>query len=111
MSKLPVVAGLFALSFLLAGGVLLGRRLARSARERAWKRSPGRAPQNPWHVSRFDEIEDVLHGVRCHCGGTLVPLSEGSIVGADGTLRVAHAECLRCEADHYLYFDVSEVRH
>lgn len=111
MSKVPVVPGLFVLSFLVAGGVLLGRRFARKAREQAWTKTPGRAPENPWHVERYDEIDQKLHGVRCHCGGTLVPLSEGSVVGPDGTLRVAHAECLRCETDHYLYFDVSEVRH
>ncbi len=111
MSRLPVVPGLLVLSAVAAGGFLLGRRFARKAREKAWEDAPGRSPENPVHVTRFDEIDQVLHGVRCHCGGTLVPLSEGSVVGPDGTLRVAHAECLRCEADLHLYFDVTEVRH
>lgn len=111
MSRFPIVPGLLVLAAAVAGGFILGKKYTKRARERAWKASPGRTPENPVHVTGFDEIDQVLHGVRCHCGGTLVPLSEGSIVGPDGTLRVAHAECLRCEADHHLYFDVSEVRH
>lgn len=106
-----LIPGLFGLTALLAGGVMLGRRLSRKAREKAWRAAPGRTPDNPFAVTQFDELDDMVHGTRCWCGGLLVPLSEGSVAGPEGTIRVAHAECVRCEADHHLYFDVSQIRH
>lgn len=111
MPRIPLIPALFAGAALVTGGVLLGRRLSKRAREKAWKKAPGRSPERPVYIERFDELDETLRQTRCWCGGHLVHLSEGAVQGPSGTVRVAHAECVRCEADHHLYFDVTGIRH
>jgi hypothetical protein len=103
---------------LLLGGVALfavsavfRRRLLARARDAAWRAEPGRSPENPLRIETFGEIDAAMAALRCPCGGTVVPLSEASLARPEGTIRVAHGECLRCESDLHLYFDLEALRH
>ncbi|RMG15697.1 MAG: hypothetical protein D6729_12215 [Deltaproteobacteria bacterium] len=106
-----ILAGLLGGAALVAGGVVLGRSLARRARERAWRRAPGRSPRNPVRVRCFDEIDAAVDAARCWCGGRLRLRAEAGRQGPAGAVRVARAECRACGVVHFLFFDLSEVRH
>lgn len=62
-------------------------------------------------MTEIDEVEEVIGGSHCHCGGRLEPLRSGDEMGVDGTVRVARARCRACGAEHDLFFDLREVRH
>ena len=109
MRRIPLVPGLLAMGAFIAGGALLGTRLARKLRRQTWEARPGRSPERPLRVTDFDEVEEVIGGTRCWCGGILE--TEGPELEADGSMRVARSRCRKCNSEHDLYFDLREVRH
>ncbi len=109
MRRIPLVPGLLALGAVVTGAALLGRRLARKLRRETWEARPGRSPERPLRVTDFDEVDEVIGGTRCWCGGRLK--TEGAELESDGTVRVARSICSECQTEHDLYFDLREVRH
>lgn len=83
------------------------RWIVRQSEARRRLALPGRAPNNPISVLRYDEIDATVSTERCECGGPLRTKSEG---GTE-TFRVVHTECPRCEEITDLFFDISGIRH
>ncbi|MDF1565467.1 MAG: hypothetical protein P1V51_20690 [Deltaproteobacteria bacterium] len=111
MRRIPLLPGLLALGGAIVGGAILGSRLARKLRRQTWEARPGRSPERPWRVTDFDEVEEVIGGTRCHCGGVLESPQGASELEPEGTMRVARSRCQQCGSEHELYFDLREVRH
>lgn len=78
---------------------------------RAQRKRPGATIHLPVPVSRFDEIDAVLQGRRCRCGGGFDMAGETSRVVGERRFRVARLVCVECERDELLYFDVTAVFH
>src|SRR5690348_15846319 len=98
------MAGLiFVLAIGLALVALLVRR-TRSARRRQTARAmPGRSPERPLAVQRFDEMDEAVERTRCACGGRASFVSEASVEVGGGRLRVVHARCNDCDDDVDLF--------
>ncbi|HUI26625.1 MAG TPA: hypothetical protein VL403_11125 [Candidatus Kryptonia bacterium] len=99
-----MIATLFALTALTAVAVL-GWRRARAWREQATR--PGRSERTAISITDYGEIDAVVLGERCRCGGRFAIRGEGS----RGQLRVVRLECHSCARERVVYFDVREVRH
>ena len=101
----------FAAAIFLTIAVLLARRWRRRRQRQAVLDLPGRRPHNALRVSRFDAIDAAVSAARCQCGGRLSTLSEGSRPTDTGSVRVVHCECLLCEEEADLFFELFEVLH
>ena len=99
-----MIGVLFALTALTAVGVV-GWRRARAWRQEASR--PGRSEETAISITDYGEIDSVVLGERCRCGGRFAIRGEGS----RNSLRVVHLECLNCERERVVYFDVRGVRH
>lgn len=101
----------FAMAIFLTIAILLGRRWRRRRQRQAVLDQPGRRPKSALRVSRFDEIDAAVSAARCYCGGRLSTLSEGSRPTDTGSVRVVHCECLLCEEEVDLFFELFDVLH
>ena len=93
----------------LAAVVAVGVR--RWQRVRVARRRPGATIHRPVAVRRFDEIDAVLQGRTCWCGGSFVLSGETSRAVGNRRFRVARLVCNECERDELMYFDVTAVFH
>ena len=111
MRRIKLLHGLLAMGAMVVGGALLGGRLSHKLRRKTWSDRPGRSPGRPMRVTDFDEVDAVIGGTRCWCGGVLEPISTGSQMDTEGSTRIARSRCRGCGTEHELYFDLREVRH
>jgi len=102
---ISLIMGIVVLAAVIAVGV---RKLQKA---RATRRRPGATIHLPVAVSRFDEIDDVLRGRRCWCGGSCAVAGETSRAVGQRRFRVARLVCTECERDELLYFDVTAAFH
>jgi hypothetical protein len=101
---ITIVLGIAALVALV---VVAWRALQQHLAERA---RPGASPDGAIPVRDFGDIDFIIHQQNCSCGGRLSLRGEGPISG-DRPTRVATLECLQCERERRIYFDLSELRH
>lgn len=101
----------FTLAALAALAIVGGRKARRALRRRRLLAGPGFAPERPFYVEGYDDVDVLVTRVRCPgCDkGRLTSLGEGHTSGPSGPLVKVRAECLRCEERTSLYFDVSGV--
>jgi len=99
-----MIGTLFALTALTAV-IVVGWRRARAWRQQATR--PGGSERTAIPITDYGEIDAVVLGERCRCGGRFSIRGEGS----RGALRVVHLECHGCERERVVYFDVRGVRH
>ncbi len=92
-------------------GVMTHRRAAKRRAQEAWRSKPGCRPEMPLKVARFDEMDDFVHAQRCHCGGSCVLRSEGSLSAGAVAMRVVRGECDRCEEEMSFFFELPEIEH
>jgi hypothetical protein len=71
--------------------------------------SPGGSAATAIVVRSFDGMDDWMSNSRCSCRGALVSLGEDSIERDGRRLRIVHAECIRCEQERSVFFDVTRV--
>jgi hypothetical protein len=82
------------------------RNLQRVRRERS---RPGATAGNAITVRRFDEIDASVSGRRCRCGGKLRLSGESSSESGGRRLRLVRLQCLECDRNHTVHFDVTEI--
>ncbi len=99
------LALIVALSF--AGWRLARRRLL----ARKLRMLPGGSADTAKKVGGFKEIDAEIERRRCHCGGRMKSLGEGTAGDQDRRVRVVRVECDSCEEQGYLYFDVTAAYH
>ena len=92
---------------LLAAVVAVGTK--RWQRTRAARRRPGATIHLPVAVSSFDEIDAVVVGRRCVCGGWLALSGETSRAVGERRYRVVRLVCGECGREELVYFDVTAV--
>jgi hypothetical protein len=97
---------LLALTIIAAVGVLGMRRWQRT---RTRRRQPGVTIYRPIVVGSFDEIDAVLQGRTCWCGGICTSAGETSRSIGDRRYRIARVVCPECEREQFLYFDVTQA--
>ena len=102
---------MFVVAIVLTLSVLGSRRWKASRRRRAVRAQAGRNPDVPLPIDRFDTIDATVSAARCHCGGRLSVISEGSLSLGARAARVVHSECAVCEEVHDFFFDLSGVTH
>ena len=91
--------------------VMTTRIWTRRRRRGAWAEQPGRSAHNVLEVVRFDEMDETVRAERCHCGGRLSVVSEGSQTVDGQQLRVIRADCRDCDQDLYFFFKIRKVLH
>ena len=106
-----MLALLFVLAIAAVLAVWIGRRVVRRRGRQQVHSLPGRSPEHPLPFERFDEIDAHVSRSRCHCGGRLSVVSEGSRTWGTQSVRVVHCECVLCEQTHDLFFEQSAVLH
>jgi hypothetical protein len=100
-----LLIGIAVLAAVLAAG------MRRYQRARAARRRPGATIHMPVTVSSFDEIDAVVQGRTCWCGGFLAVAGETSRAAGERRFRIARLVCNQCERDELMYFDVTAVFH
>lgn len=60
-------------------------------------------------VDSFDEVDEHIHARECPCGGRYSIRGEGTRVIGVQRYRVVRVECMRCERDASVYFDVTQL--
>lgn len=98
-------------ALVVAMGTLGGRMVRRRLISRRARRALGRSPAKPWELASFHELNTGIGASRCHCGGQLHVLGEGSRSTPHGELRVVRSECVVCEDEVDIFFRVAELRH
>jgi hypothetical protein len=92
----------------LVAVVAVGLRSWRRGRERVL---PGRSPGSAIAIEDYTDIDVIVRGQDCECGGSFVMRGEGPVRGGDGSIRMTRLGCRRCARERVLYFDVTTVRH
>ena len=88
------------------------RRLSRKRRlARLMSQLPGGHARNALHVVSFEDIDERIRARRCPCGGRYEVRGEGSRVFREKRLRVVRVECVTCENEASVHFDVTELFH
>ena len=90
---------------------VLGAALRRWQRARSARCRPGASIHQAVPVSRFDEIDAVLYGRGCDCGGRLRLGGETSCAAHECRFRIVRLICSECEHDQVVYFDVTAAFH
>ena len=103
-----MVGFLIGFAVLVAIAVTGVRVLQRRAAERA---QPGGSPATAIPIENYAEIDVAVRMLSCRCGGRFVVRGEGPAALAGRRLRIAHLECRRCQREHSLYFDLTDIRH
>jgi hypothetical protein len=70
---------------------------------------PGGSERTALEVTSFDEVDDHLYTRECPCGGRYSVRGEGTRVSDGRRFRVVRVECMRCERDASVYFDVTRL--
>ena len=96
---------------LLSLTVMAGRTWVRRRQTTRLDDQPGRSAHTALDVTRFDEMDAVIRGETCHCGGRIHVISEGSQTIDGQHLRVIRADCQDCEHEHYFFFKLRKVLH
>lgn len=92
-------------------GFMAARTWSRKRGRVVWNAEPGRSADTALEVVRFDEMDRVVRGEHCECGGDLTVVSEGS-QNVDGQqVRVIRADCRECGQDLYFFFRIRTVLH
>ena len=70
---------------------------------------PGGSLATALAVESFEDIDDHLRRRECPCGGLYEVRGEGARVEGDARLRLVRVECMRCERNFAIYFDVTRL--
>jgi len=100
---------LFAGVVLVTAMVWLKRRLAARGARARWRRGAGTSVEDAIAVRSFEDIDRAIAARRCHCGGRVRAVGEGTRDLGARRLRHARIECYECEDEQRLYFDVSQL--
>ena len=76
-----------------------------------WSQYPGRNPNTPINIERFNEMDSFVRRQRCFCGGVPQVVSEGSKTMGNDNLRVIRADCPECEEELYFFFKMKQMLH
>jgi len=95
---------------LLLALVFSGRRFwRRRLLARRMARLPGGSVATALEVDSFDDVDEHIHARECPCGGRYAVRGEGTRVEGDRRYRVVRVECMRCERDASVYFEVTRL--
>ena len=99
---IPVLAALF-----VFGRIWYLRRRARRYREEFLATITGYSIEHALRVESYEDMDAFLRKLKCPCGGRLESTGESSRSQA----RVVRTECVECEEECFLYFDLRDARH
>ncbi|MFQ5353094.1 MAG: hypothetical protein ACE5D3_08475 [Candidatus Binatia bacterium] len=99
------------LALLVALASVAYRAVRRARTRRVLASLPGASAETAIRVGSFDRMDDAIQQRRCHCGGFLTNLGEGSARSEERVLRLVRVECRKCEEQSFLYFDLSQLYH
>jgi hypothetical protein len=92
---------------IVAAVVAVGMKKARERRiDRAAAQRRGATPETAMRVGNFRDMDEFVHRFRCDCGGSTVLLGEATTVRLGREFRRLRVECLRCEREHDVWFDL-----
>ena len=106
-----MTSALFALAIGLVLITFWQKRKKATNAKAVWSQFPGRNPNEPIDIERFDAIDVFVRKQRCFCGGIPDVVSEGSKTIGRENLRVVRADCGECEEELYFFFKVGEMLH
>ena len=106
-----MTSALFAIAIALVLVTFWARRKKSTSAKAIWSQFPGRNPNDPIAVQRFDAIDEFVRHQRCVCGGIPDVVSEASKMIGNENLRVVRADCGECEEELYFFFRIDEMLH